>query len=226
MSTPTTTREPQYSPLIEVAVTHPTSMGMMANYIWHTNPTRLLFTLSRYKFVARMLHGCETAVEIGCADAFATRIVQQTVHQVTATDFDPLMIADALQHSSDGDWPLEVLVHDWVVSPLPRAFDAAFALDVLEHIRPQDEHDFISNIAASLRWSGKLVIGMPSLESQAYASPISKAGHVNCKTGEVLRSTLELYFRHVLLFSMNDEVVHTGYSPMAHYLFAVCSTKY
>jgi hypothetical protein len=24
------------------------------------------------------------------------------------------------------------------------------------------------------------------------------------------------------MFSMNDEVVHTGYHKMAHYLFAVC----
>ena len=26
------------------------------------------------------------------------------------------------------------------------------------------------------------------------------------------------------MFSMNDEVVHTGFSPMAHYLFALCSS--
>jgi hypothetical protein len=25
------------------------------------------------------------------------------------------------------------------------------------------------------------------------------------------------------VFSMNDEVVHTGFYPMAHYLLAVCS---
>src|SRR5262249_47894355 len=34
---------------------------------------------------------------------------------------------------------------------------------------------------------------------------------------------LEKYFAHVFIFSMNDEVVHTGFSPMAHYLFALCS---
>jgi hypothetical protein len=29
----------------------------------------------------------------------------------------------------------------------------------------------------------------------------------------------------VFLFSMNDEVVHTGFYPMAHYLFAVCADR-
>ena len=30
------------------------------------------------------------------------------------------------------------------------------------------------------------------------------------------------HFRNVFIFSMNDEVVHTGFYPMAHYLFALC----
>jgi hypothetical protein len=36
---------------------------------------------------------------------------------------------------------------------------------------------------------------------------------------------MEDYFHNVFVFSMNDEVVHTGYYPMAHYLFAVCAGK-
>ena len=56
-----------------------------------------------------------------------------------------------------------------------------------------------------------LIIGTPSLESQAYASPPSKAGHINCKSGDELKALLSSYFHNVFLFSMNDEVVHTGF---------------
>ena len=66
---------------------------------------------------------------------------------------------------------------------------------------------------------------MPSLESQAYASPQSKAGHVNCKSGEALKKTMECHFHTVFVFSMNDEVVHTGFHKLAHYLFALCVGK-
>jgi hypothetical protein len=66
---------------------------------------------------------------------------------------------------------------------------------------------------------------MPSIESQAYASPQSQAGHVNFKTGNVSKRDLERHFRHVFVLSMNDEVVHTGYYPMAHYLLALCCGK-
>jgi hypothetical protein len=34
---------------------------------------------------------------------------------------------------------------------------------------------------------------------------------------------MQRYFKHVFMFSMNDEVVHTGFFPMAHYLFALCA---
>jgi hypothetical protein len=72
---------------------------------------------------------------------------------------------------------------------------------------------------------GVAIIGMPSLESQTHASPTSQGGHVNCKSMPDLKKTMKKYFHNVFMFSMNDEVVHTGYYPMAHYLFAVCSGK-
>jgi len=63
------------------------------------------------------------------------------------------------------------------------------------------------------------------MESQAHASPPSKIGHVNCKTGKELKALLERFFHNVFVFSMNDEVVHTGYAPMAHYLIAIGCTR-
>ena len=75
---------------------------------------------------------------------------------------------------------------------------------------------------SSLDENGIMIVGMPSLESQTYASPQSKAGHLNCKSGDDLKAILQQYFHNVFLFSMNDEVVHTGFEKMAHYLFCIC----
>lgn len=160
-------------------------------------------------------------MEIGCADAFGTRLVQQCVQNVTVIDFDPIFIED-VRARKDPHWPIESLVHNILDEPVPGFFDAIFALYVLEHIQPKDEQRFMCHAIASLREHGVVIIGMPSLESQQWASPQSKAGHVNCKSGEDLKRFLGDYFHHVFLFSMNDEVVHTGFYPMAHYLIALC----
>src|SRR4029453_14058004 len=102
---------------------------------------------------------------------------------------------------------------------------AAYALDVIEHIPVEVEQVFLGNILQSLTPEGILILGLPSLESQSYASPPSKAGHVNCKTGKGLREVLEKFFYNVFVFSMNDEVVHTGFAPMAHYLIGLGCTR-
>ena len=104
-------------------------------------------------------------------------------------------------------------------------FDVIVFNDVFEHIPAEFERKFITNVQNSMKENAVLVIGCPSLESQVYASPLSKAGHVNCKSGDVLRDLFCEYFKSVFLFSMSDEVVHTGFTKMANYLFLVCVGK-
>jgi 2-polyprenyl-3-methyl-5-hydroxy-6-metoxy-1,4-benzoquinol methylase len=219
------TREPQYQRTIEIAMEKGyTTLGLMTNQVWEDDPRRLAITLSRYKFVAKMLSGKQHVLEVGCADAFGTRIVQQEVKRLTATDFDQVFIDDVLRRMDDR-WKFECRQHDLMSGPFPGSFDGAYALDVIEHIPAADESVFVENIVQSLTPEGVLILGSPSLESQTYASPPSKAGHVNCKTGSELRALLDRFFHNVFLFSMNDEVVHTGFSPMAHYLLAIGCTR-
>jgi 2-polyprenyl-3-methyl-5-hydroxy-6-metoxy-1,4-benzoquinol methylase len=223
MDKPNQTKEPQYELLFRVKEKHGiTRLGLMINESWNQDPKRTVFTLARYKFVSRMLQGRDKVLEVGCADAFGTRIVQQAVGSITAIDFDPLLIEDAKERM-DPHWAFETRVHDMLAGPVPENYDAAYALDVLEHIQPDQEDLFLRNFVKSLTPSGVGIIGMPSLESQNYASPQSKAGHVNCKSGLDLKKTMENHFHSVFLFSMNDEVVHTGFYPMAHYLLALCA---
>lgn len=199
-------------------------LGVMHSHSWDTDPKHLLFTLSRYKFVAKMLAGRRNVVEVGCADAFASRLVKQTVEKLTVSDFDPAWVEEA-RRQSKGRWEFTSVVHNLLEGPFPTRFDGAYSIDVLEHIAPEYEGEFLRNVCASLEQDGVLIIGTPSIQSQVYASPASKEGHVNCKDGDSLKATLLKYFHTVFVFSMNDEIVHTGYYPMAHYLLAAACHK-
>jgi cyclopropane fatty-acyl-phospholipid synthase-like methyltransferase len=219
------TQEKQYQFLIERLKDRELgSLGMMTSQGWDDDPKRLVFTLSRYKFVAKMLDGRKNVLEVGCADAFASRIVKQHVSKLTVSDFDPIFMSD-VNSRMNPEWLMDVAIHDMVKGPMDQAYDAAYALDVLEHIQPEDENAFIKHICASLTDDGVLIFGMPSLESQPYASPASKEGHVNCKTMPDFKEIMSQYFNSVFMFSMNDEVIHSGFHKMANYLMAVCSHK-
>lgn len=219
------TVEPQYKRCTDLKEKEGlTQLGVMSNFTWHDDPKRLVFVLARYKFVAKMLSGMSPVLEIGCADAFGTRIVLQEVKQLTAIDFDPVLVKDVLSRM-DRHWKFDCRVHDILRGSIEGSFAAAYALDVIEHIPQKDEKLFLSNICRSLNETGVLLIGTPSIQSQVYASPGSKEGHVNCKDAQGLKDLLLNFFHHVFIFSMNDEVVHTGFYPMAQYLFALCCSK-
>lgn len=216
------TREPQYHPILELRDRKGRAqMGLLTSATWHSDPKRLAFVLARYKFVAKMLDGMDRVLEVGCGDGFGARIVRQHVGSVKGVDFDPIFIADAKLYGHDEDWPIEFAEHDILEGPVAGAFEAAYALDVVEHIVADHEEALVDNIAASLVPDGVIILGSPSLESQMHASPMSREGHVNCKSLEELRDLVARRFRNVFMFSMNDEVVHTGFGPMAHYLLAM-----
>ena len=219
------TYEPQYQAHVALRDAQGLSpLGLRANAAWHADPKRLGIVLSRYKFVAKMLSGKKRVLEVGCGDAWASRVVKQEVDTLIGVDVDPVFIKDA-SDAMDPKWAFEVRVHDMLESPVDGAFDALYALDVLEHIHPMNEDRFIANMAASLDAPGVAIVGMPSLESQPYASPLSKEGHVNCKSAPDLKQVMLRHFHDVFIFSMNDEVVHTGFYALAHYLFALCVGK-
>ena len=200
----------------------PATMGPWTSHIWRHDPRHIGFLLARYKFVAKMLGGRDKVMEVGCGDAVGTPVVLQTVKKVHGVDFEPLVLNDAIaRYKREGVTNASFAVHDMLKEPVNDKFDAAFSLDVIEHIPLKDEATFIDNIVASLKEQGVLIVGTPNITANAYASEGSKAGHINLKTGDALRDALARRFNNVFSFSMNDEVVHTGYSPMAHYLICM-----
>lgn len=195
------------------------SLGPYTSHIWRTDPRHLGFLLARYKFVAKILEGKETALEVGCGDAFGTPVVLQTVNKITGADWEPLLMEDNKQRLSGYNCDFQCID---ITETIPEGnFDAAFSLDVIEHIPKEKEHLYMKNICNSLSEDSIFIIGCPNITSEPYASEASKVGHINLKHHHELRALMAEYFHNVLIFSMNDELVHTGYYPMAHYLFAI-----
>ena len=198
-------------------------LGANTSTIYQNDPKLLLFTLSRYKFVSKMFSGFENVLEVGCQEGFGAQVICKEITSYTGVDFYLPHIESAKERNTTPNAKYEI--HDMLSEPIERNFDGVFALDVLEHIVPERENLFLQNICGSLKTHGSVILGMPSIQSQKYASKASKAGHVNCKKGEDFRNLLKQYFHNCFLFSMNDEVLHTGFSPMSHYLFVLASNK-
>ena len=193
-----------------------TQLGAMHAQSFGTDPKHLGFVLARYHFVARMLAGASSVLEVGFGDCTGARIVKPAVGFWRGLDINPAM------NRQNEVWTINALD-----GPVPKCagnpWRSVYSLDVLEHILPEQEDRFFENINASLDSIGTVIVGMPSLESQPFASMLSRQHHVNCKTEDGLRKTLKRHYENVFLFGMNDCTLHTGFGPLCHYRLAICT---
>ena len=191
--------------------------GSMAGFSWDEDPKRFAFTAARYKLVAKLVEGMDKVLEVGCNDGFFSRIVRQHVGHLVGMDNDPKAIEIAKSINSD-KWPIyfqQWSILDSTVLSQP-GYDCVYCLDVFEHIA--DETTLLKNLSF---FAPMCIIGTPSLESQAFASDVSKKHHVNCKTKSQLKAAMKKHWKHVLMFGMNDETLHTGFDPMTQYLIGI-----
>lgn len=200
-------------------------MGDIASFNWMDDPKRLLFSLAKYKFISNFVEKDHHVLEIGCSDGFCSQIVAEKVKKYNGIDISKEAIDSAnlyVQNIRSNMTFEEMDVFDKEIVQKLGVYDIVFSLDVLEHIEKKKEEIFIQNIVKLLNKNGIILIGMPSLQSQIYASDLSKIGHINCKDASELKNFLKKYFQYIYIFGVNDEMVHTGFEKLRHYNIALC----
>ena len=196
----------------------PITLGPFTGYRLRNTPRNVLFGLSRYKFAAKMLGDGKEVLEVGCSEGLGTILLAEFAKRVVAVDMDEKAIGYARE--SFPSEKIEFKALDFLEADLGR-FDSVVSFDVIEHIYPENERKFFSAIARHLKKDGICIIGTPNKNAEQYASEITRLGHVNTSTWQVLKDNLKSYFRDSLIFSSNDEIVHTGFYPLAHYLIGM-----
>lgn len=201
---------------VEIALGPATSFSLL------NDPRHMSFVLARYKFCAKMLEGKREILEIGCGDAFGTPIVAQVAERLVAIEMDvedKHLPSDRRRLNAIKN--IEFRKHDIAEAPLLDRFGGVFSVDVLEHLDAEVEAAFMRNSVACMEEDGVCIVGTPNVTAAQYASTQSAIQHINLKSHSSLRDLMRRYFKNVFMFCMNDEVLHTGYGPMGHYLFAI-----
>ena len=189
------------------------------------DPKHVLFTLSRYKFVAKLLGEDPklNVLELGCNEGLGSLILGSFAKKVVAVDFDERAINWAKENIIKENIAFQK--RDFFKNKIGE-FEAVVCTDVIEHINKNQENIFLNSILRNLKKDGFCIIGTPNITASKYACKASKIGHINLFDAERLKKLLLKKFNNVFIFGMNDEVVHTGYYPMCHYLFALaCNRK-
>lgn len=200
----------------------PIELGRYASDDYANDPKHFAFVTSRYKFASKLLGGLETVMEVGCGDGFGAPIVADAVERLICADINEPLLKDIERRHKSFVKNATYEYFDFREGAYSPAVNAVYLIDVIEHIFPDEEANFMKNLVSSIRDHGIMLIGTPNKSAEQYASPWSRKGHVNLKTQDTLRDVGLAYFHNVFMFGMNDEVVHTGYAPMCHFIWALC----
>lgn len=196
--------------------------GEHLSYWFYHTPRRLLHSMSYYKFAAALIGPKKKVLDIGCAEGLGTWLLAYECGSAIGIDLDAEAIARAQENWKDKR--IAFKHRDFLTVDFKRV-DAVVNFDVIEHILPKNTLIFFSKICNALVHNGVAIIGTPNITSNKYASYMSKSGHINLYSAKRLKQEMERHFSHVFMFGANDEVVHTGFFPMAHYLIAVGCRK-
>src|SRR3989338_3982989 len=201
-------------------------LGPTYSYLFLHRPKQLFFTYARYKFASRLIGESPKIriLELGCNEGIGSLLFAENGHIVTAVDFDEEAIAWA--NSNLTKRKNIIYKYDDFIGKVYGKYYAVVLLDVIEHIGRRQEGKLFKTIVDNLHTDGYCIIGTPNVTASKYSSDESKACHVNLFSAERLRDTMRKYFKNVFLFGMNDEIVHTGFYNMCHYIIALgCGKK-
>lgn len=189
------------------------------------NLMQMLIRLARYKFIVRLIKKTDRVLEVGCGSGLGSNFLAQHCDQVVGLDVKPHEIMEAQSYSKRKNVRFELC--DFFNFTEQDKYDVVLNMDVIEHMSVEIGHELVQKASKLVNHTGLFVCGTPSIYSYNYQSPQSQASHIHCYDRDELVELVENYFQRTLSFSMNDELVHTGFHKMAWYYFiiALCPKK-
>jgi 2-polyprenyl-3-methyl-5-hydroxy-6-metoxy-1,4-benzoquinol methylase len=198
------------------------TLGRQTGCWFERTPQLALFYTAYYKFAAKMIGRGKRVLDVGCGEGLGTWLLATECgfSRGIGPDEDAIAVAK-------GNWPeqkVEFLCTEFRSSP-PGQWDAVVSFDATGHFLLANAGPFLKTTADNLTPYGVAVVGAPNPPGQGNASEVSKAGHGNGSAAEQLEEEMRRFFGHVFMFSANEEVVHAGVSPVAHYVIALACKK-
>ncbi len=187
------------------------------------NPLMSTIKLARFKFVSKMLSQKDTVLDLGCGNGLSSYYYSKFCKSVHGVD-----IQDAVSDS----WktlktPNITFSQADILTPQAYKYNASTitCVDVIEHFDKEQGDQILQYCCDCLKNQGRgtqLIIGTPSRHSQQYRAAHNQEHHLYEYDPDELQAICDKYFSRTFKFSMNDEVVHTGFSKLAWFFYVIC----
>ena len=194
--------------------------GKMGDQKWTLeNPLMTTIKFSRFKFVSKLISKKDTLLDIGCGQGLSSIFFSDYCKYVYGVD----LLSDFLNHDRKNIKFIKKDIFNLKKNNFKHNIDLITLIDFIEHFN-KSQGSLILNKCSKLlkKKGGTLIVGTPSVYSSKYRSKRSKIQHIHEYDGMELKDLCSKYFNRTFLFSMNDELVHTGFYKLAWFNFVIC----
>ncbi len=194
--------------------------GKMGDQKWMIeNPLMTTIKFSRFKFASKLISQNDTLLDIGCGQGLSSIFFSDYCKFVYGVD----LLSDFLNHDRKNIKFIKKSIFNIHKKNFNRKINIITLIDFIEHFKKSDGALILSKCSKLLdKKGGTLIIGTPSVYSSKYRSKRSKKQHIHEYDGMELKNLCSQYFSRTFLFSMNDELVHTGFYKLAWFNFVIC----
>ncbi len=194
--------------------------GKMGDHKWMIeNPLMTTIKFSRFKFASKLISQNDTLLDIGCGQGLSSIFFSDYCKFVYGVD----LLSDFLNHDRKNIKFIKKSIFNIHKKNFNRKINIITLIDFIEHFKKSDGALILSKCSKLLeKKGGTLIIGTPSVYSSKYRSKRSKKQHIHEYDGMELKNLCSQYFSRTFLFSMNDELVHTGFYKLAWFNFVIC----
>lgn len=194
--------------------------GKMGDQKWMLeNPLMTTIKFARFKFVAKLLSKKDILLDIGCGQGVGSIFFSDYCKYVYGVD----LLSNFIDHNKKNINFFKKNIFEIKQNNFKQKIDFITLIDFIEHFNKSQGSLILKKCANLLKKKGgTLIVGTPSVYSSKYRSKRSKMQHIHEYDGMELKDLCSKYFDRTFLFSMNDELVHTGYYKLAWFNFVVC----
>ena len=188
------------------------------------NPLMATVKLARYKFVSKMLDKNDYVVDVGCGGGLSTFYYSNFCRKAVGIDNDARRIKEWKEFKNKKLDFVNLNALD--ISKLNFDVNCIINVDFIEHITKKEGIIFIKNCKKFLqnqknRRNKMLIIGTPSYYSKNIELNITYyIINMNTNLMSYMKYAPKLF--KGFKFTMNDELVHTGFDKLGWFFFLIC----
>ena len=190
-----------------------------------SNPLMATVRFARYKFVSKMLSMDDAILDVGCGEGFSAFYYSKFCKSVTGIDIDKIKAKSWNEYKKP---KINFFLFDAnQINKLKSKANCIVNIDFIEHIEKKEGIQFIKNCKKFLesqkdKKSKMLIIGTPSYYSRKYRAKHNLQIHKYEYKPDELNEICKKFFTRTFMFTMNDELVHTGFNKLGWYFFIIC----